>query len=902
MPAFWLTYIARSFLRSGRRAGFAAICVVVGVAGVVSLQTAALTVQHALTSNVRAANGGDVSLATDEVPLSRADLGLFDSLQRQGRLSSWTAVASVHATAVGSGGRLVPFEVDLVSVPPYPIGGQPAFVSPSNGSVANLLTRHGDVLVTTVLAQELGVEPGSRLLVSGIGGTGLHATVRGILAETSLSHSAAMTVEARDTAAVTASALRYTAVYLNVRGPSDTVAALLRSRFPSDTVQTVSEALQTAQQEVHDFRQFLLLVGLLALLIAGVGILNAMQSILARRRLEIAMLKAMGFREWALYILFGGEAVLIGLIGGLLGTALGAAGSKIITEALARALGVQVAFVLDAGTILAGVALGVGATLVFTAIPIVRAADLRPLEVLREGTPPSPAEWSRAILLLALVFLLFTALTAVVLADTVLAAKFVVGVSIACAALAGLLALAVGWIGRLGPTGLRPTGVAILLVLVSLTALAVVRVPALAPIAALATILYGLTVALPAHRLLPLLIGARSLSRRLVRTSLILVAFLAGVLAMTVTLTVALGLQSQVSAILASHRAQNLVAVTGGDNSGPILRASRSLPGIHGRSVMTTIATEPVRVNGRPLASFIAADPRAVQDDPYDRRLWALNGLTGWPLAQGKLPPNIQIVAGRALGAGDAGTNHVLLVEGLMGYPYYLQPGDTITMRETGNGRRTTIRVTGFYARPRRGERFAAFSTPPVYADRQLVLRLGGADVQTVVSFSADQKSLARDAAALQQALPGVLVVDVGDLTAIVDTILNELLHLLAVLTALVLGAGIAVVANGVALAMLERRREIALFKAVGFGPGSVQSFVLVENALIGVLAGAVSVFVTAVALGLLSHYAFNQAIGFDPVLAMLVLLIAAAMAVMTAFLSARAPIRIRPLEALRND
>jgi ABC-type antimicrobial peptide transport system permease subunit len=67
-------------------------------------------------------------------------------------------------------------------------------------------------------------------------------------------------------------------------------------------------------------------------------------------------------------------------------------------------------------------------------------------------------------------------------------------------------------------------------------------------------------------------------------------------------------------------------------------------------------------------------------------------------------------------------------------------------------------------------------------------------------------------------------------------------------------------------------------------------------------MAGAVSVLVVAIALGILSHFALQQAIGFDPWLAILVLVVATALAVATAYLAARAPIRVRPLEALRNE
>ncbi|HEX6508754.1 MAG TPA: hypothetical protein VF221_14085, partial [Chloroflexota bacterium] len=148
---FWLRYILRSLSRSRRRVFFALICISVGVASVVALQTATLTVQSALTSNVRAANGGDISISSDATPLSSKDLSVFQRLQRQRRISQWTAIYSLHATAVGDNHNLVPFEVQVVQ-PSYPIGGQPTFVSPGNATVAGLLRKSGDVLITSVLA------------------------------------------------------------------------------------------------------------------------------------------------------------------------------------------------------------------------------------------------------------------------------------------------------------------------------------------------------------------------------------------------------------------------------------------------------------------------------------------------------------------------------------------------------------------------------------------------------------------------------------------------------------------------------------------------------------------------------------------------------------------------------
>jgi len=898
-PAFWTRYVVRSMQRSGRRVLFVVLCISVGVASVVALQTAALTVQSALTSNVRAANGGDVSVSTDATPMSRGDLQVFAGLQRQGRITNWTALYSLNATTVGANHILVPFEITVVPSA-YPIGGQPTFVTPSGGNVNALLQHHGDVLLTTVLANELNVGVGSHLLVNSIGGHGLHAVVRGILAETSFEHSSVMTVNNRDAAVLTSRAPHYTAVYANVNGPPAAVAQALRARFPVAQVQTVQEALAANQQQVHDFQQFLLLVGLLALLIAGIGILNAMQSMLAWRRLESAMLKAIGFRQGTLYALFGGEALLLGLIGGIGGTVLGALASKIITNALARAMAIQVTFRLDIGTLLLGVALGIGSTLIFAILPIVRAAAFRPLEILREGAgAPVASGVLQTIALIALVVVLFGALAAGIMGDAVLAAQFVAISAITFAVLTGAFSVLVGLLGRLGPLRSRALGLLVLVALAALTVLAIFRQPSLAALLVLVTALWAATVLLPTARRLSLIIAVRSLSRRRARTSITLVAFLVGVLCMSITLTVALSLRGQINSALASEGSTNLVALTNPRDERSLLAAANRLPAVQHRAVVTVVQTTPIAINGQPLASIIGP---SAGGDGEERRGRSLDGVTGIDLRRGDQPSGIRITQGRNLVAADAGTNHALLRGELTGFPFRLRLGDEVTLREAGTGQTRTVRAVGFFQRPRRTRGFGSFFVAPIYADRSIPVALGGSDAQTVVSFTIASAQLTHDATTLQRGAPGALVIDIGDLAAVVENILNELLNLLAVITALALGSGLAVVGNGVALAMLERRREMALFKAIGFGPGNVLRFVLVENALAGTLAGAVAVLALVVALGIISRVALQHAIGFDPVVAVLVLLGATLLAVLTAYLAARTAVKVRPLEALRNE
>jgi predicted lysophospholipase L1 biosynthesis ABC-type transport system permease subunit len=690
-------------------------------------------------------------------------------------------------------------------------------------------------------------------------------------------------------------------VYVDVPpGRSDAVAATLRSLFPVATIQTVQQSLDETRAETHDFQQFMLLVALLALLTAGIGTFNAIQSLLMRRRLEIAMLKAIGFRQGTLYVLFGGEAVVIGLLGGVAGAGVGVLISRSVTDVLAHAMALQVPYVLDGGTILEGVAVGLGSTLAFALLPIVRAADFRPIEMLRYGEElPAGAQLPQTLAVSATVLLLFVVLAAALLRDLVLALQLVLGAAAALIILGLVFAGIIRLLSLVRAPRSLPLGVLAAALLLLLTVLAIRgQSPALG-LFLFADVLWAAMLLLRGARALPLTVAIRSLQRRPLRTSVTLVAFFIGVLSMALSLTVARGLQSEIAAALARN-GTNLVLITDPSGAGSAARAVRRLPGVRSASNDVVVSTRPIAVNGAPLRSIARARADSSGDGERPGRL--LGGMTGLNLRAGEVVGGVTVVAGRPLRPGDAGTNHVLLNARLRGGPFHLGSGDRIRLEEAGTGRTGEVQVVGFYTRPIRRRGFSSFFLSPILGDRQFALRLGGSDAQVVMSLNINPDLLAGDATSLQDSVPGALVIDIGNLTAIIDRILGELLDVLAVITAIALGAGIAVVGNGVALAMLERRREIALYKSIGFRPRDVLRFVLVENALVGGLAGALSLLSAALALDLLSHLALQTSIPFDPAVSLVVVLVAALLAVLTAYAAGRRPIGVRPLETLRNE
>jgi putative ABC transport system permease protein len=125
--------------------------------------------------------------------------------------------------------------------------------------------------------------------------------------------------------------------------------------------------------------KFLEITGLLSLLIGGVGIVNTMQVVLSRRKTEIAMLKTSGYRRGDLYALFGLEAGLLGLIGGILGSA-AAIGVSSIVRGLMQSLGINIAFLLNPWIISGGVATGLVTALIFGLLPISASGECAPAE------------------------------------------------------------------------------------------------------------------------------------------------------------------------------------------------------------------------------------------------------------------------------------------------------------------------------------------------------------------------------------------------------------------------------------------------------------------------------------------------------------------------------------------
>ena len=143
-----------------------------------------------------------------------------------------------------------------------------------------------------------------------------------------------------------------------------------RIRNSSDLVETFNATSQT-------FRLLLAGIAGISLLVGGIGIMNIMLVSVTERTREIGVRKALGATRRAILFQFLIEALVLCVMGGILGVAAGFGGAEVLT----RTQGWDTA--VSAQVVMAAVAFSAAIGLFFGIWPAQRAAKLDPIDALR---------------------------------------------------------------------------------------------------------------------------------------------------------------------------------------------------------------------------------------------------------------------------------------------------------------------------------------------------------------------------------------------------------------------------------------------------------------------------------------------------------------------------------------
>jgi putative ABC transport system permease protein len=406
-PSFaFLPPILRLALRD-LRGGLAGLriflaCIALGVATIVGVNSLARSLDDGLIRDGRAILGGDASFSLIHRELSPDERTY---LAAHGALST---VGSVRAMARAASGETLLTEIKSVD-DSWPTVGAAEF-SPAMSVRAALAMKDGvyGAAVEDALLDRLGLKIGDRFTLGDLSveirativsepdrlGSGIGLGPRALISDEAL----------RATGLIQPGSLvRWTTrVLLGAKGEPPNDAAV------KAFVKTANGAFPEAGWETRDrgnvspafsknldrFTEFLALIGLTSLVVGGVGVANAAQGFVERKRPTLATLKSIGATGGAVVLLALIEFMGVALIGVGCGLVLGAALPFAVDALFGAIIPFPLAPSIFPGELALGLVYGLLTALVFSIAPLGRAHDL-PVSALFRDLVESPGKWPR---------------------------------------------------------------------------------------------------------------------------------------------------------------------------------------------------------------------------------------------------------------------------------------------------------------------------------------------------------------------------------------------------------------------------------------------------------------------------------------------------------------------------
>lgn len=883
--AFYITYAFRNLRRSGRWSVFAIFSVGAGVATVVALRSLGLGIADSLVDNVRASNHGDIRITRSfggffsDVVNDEDDLTTFSDTdmqrierfvsERDGAYAAYIRTSNFQVTAVDEvrAGRpqfASGFLIDPETFPP-PDAGEIYALEPAGVPLSDLFSGGSEIVISENLAQTENLTVGDTVRVSGtdepftvvgIVPTDAEANVRNIFAAffgfayVDIANAEQLQIDPQpNTVAITLPPER------DMRADAE----LLRRQFRRVNVTSVPYLLEV-NQEIGDFiGRFIVTMGLGALLIGGVGIINTMLVMVGRRTSEIAALKTFGLKGRQITLLFMAEALMLGFAGSVVGTLFGLALTGVVNQYGETFLQQRIAWRFYPEAVWYGLGLGLLVTLVFGIVPVLTANRVRPAAILR------PNE---------------TVLPGVGCLHSLLAIVLVV---VVIGGVAGQI-LGVWWLGLLG--------VAAALLIMGL-------------LVGLLWLLVWLIGRLPAFGWVDLQLALRNLTARRVRTATTLLALSTGMFALSSIAITGAGtreiLQFQMTQRLGGNvlifPTASLVAPTIAQT---LLQAQlQTIDGIDSAATLAFYDFDVLALNGEVPEIDIPFVDEAELSEGRRRPPGFLDPemtVTTWD--QNLPTASRDILAGRNLTEADRGQNVMVLALNQQ----WLQPGDaevgSVVTLEINN-RPVDFEVVGLFAP---ADDFAVDFALTVVPPEALE------GVRPEVTFNVLQvppESLNQVLLDLTTLFPPVLALDVQFLDGLIGRFIDQFSAIPTVVGLLSLLAAAVIMANTVALGTLERRRQIGILKAIGLKGRRVLIVMLLENTLIGLLGGLIGIGLSALGIAIATAFTTGVPIPIprDATLATIVLVLAAVIIAWVAtFASARVAIRERVTNVLRYE
>lgn len=427
------------------------VCLFLGVEAIAAIGTLTGSIESELGSRGRDILGGDIELKVWQRGFSGDENA---ALARLGKVSQGLRMQAIASR----GDATAPVALKAVDAA-WPLYGKLELVDGRRVGVPPA----GTVWIAKGTAARLGVAKGGRIDMGGV-----PVTVGGVIAADpeqmsegfALGDAAVAPLDLPARAGLTAPGAMYRSVArVRLSDPSrdpEPIVDALKARFGDTAFETRTRkaASPSTARFVTRMGEFLVLVGLAALVIAGIGIGGGVSSYLEARRTSIATLKVLGATSGditRIYLLQVGAAALAGSLAGL---GAGVLVTPLLASALQSLLPVQTGFTVSPAALTTAAAYGLLVALVFAAPPLVRAQSWPAMALMRSRVSPLATNRRALAMPVGLGLAAIVALALVNAAQPLVTLGFLAG----SAVMLGLLALIGIGIRKLAARLPRPRG------------------------------------------------------------------------------------------------------------------------------------------------------------------------------------------------------------------------------------------------------------------------------------------------------------------------------------------------------------------------------------------------------------------------------------------------------------
>jgi ABC-type antimicrobial peptide transport system permease subunit len=855
---FYIKYALRNILRGGRWTALAIFCIATGVATVVALRGLGLAINDSLVENVRVDNKGDVRLIkgnasqfsalfpNDEIHFTDAELGRIETwaLRNGASIAAFAddtrQIARMGESNVGRLSFITTYYINPTTYPPnYTITA----LEPTGVPLRDLFTGGNEIVISQNMAETQNLRVGDSVRVSG---TQTEFTVKGIVATNNesgirnlfASFFGFAYIDMRVAQQTIRDTIRPNNIGIAVSTPpqnqseyralTDTLHPMTSNETGRTRVDTAYDLLERNAVISEILGNFIVVLGLGALLIGGVGIMNTMLVMVRRRTIEISALKTFGLKSHQIAVLFFVEGVCLGVLGSVIGSGLGILLGGVVNQYGETFLQQNIAWRIYPEALLYGFVLGLVTTAVFSLAPILTALKIRPSVILRPNDTVIPRLGCINVLML--------------MAIVTIALGLIVGQIVSPTFNAVDRGAVSRFIEPQTPYMLGVIGVAVTLAILGV----------------LVVLLWWLVFfigKLPHFRNVYLKLALRNLSNQRVRTATTLLALSAGMFALSVITFVGEGTRELLSFQLTKQAGGNVLSlpiapgrVGAGISQLAIDGALMGVWGIRSRTTIEIYQSPLLAIDGE------ATDFDPLQEPDKDLAAFVWSGF----LVRDSTNPNfyqdaIQIVEGRNLTADDRG-KRVAVVPSDSARTLGVSVGSILAYNLGITD--VTFEVVGLAGGAGGGGFFGTggiYVPPNSMGDEPLTY--------TLYSFDVEPTQLNSVLVALSTiAFPPIYSVDVNFIDGLVGRLVDQFAAIPTVVGILSLASAGVIMANTVALATLERRRQIGVLKAIGLKGRRVLAVMLIESSLITLFSAVLGLLLSGAFLW------FLQAVTSTPV------------------------------------